>query len=124
MELKIKIENESVYKEQMKAFGRVEGAIRKDEGTGKLTFKAFNRRPIKRVKVRRIAELDNGWVGVSEKLVITRAAYEKRVGVERIKVHGSFPKRYGTTTVMGLMEEHTSDAKNALLDWDLNRLGF
>lgn len=109
MELKIKIENESVFNEQMKAFGRVEGAIRKDEGTGKLTFKAFNRRPIKRVKVRRIAELDNGWVGVSEKLVITRAAYEKRVGVERI---------------MAQMDLFNKQAKSALIDQELDLLEF
>ena len=39
--------------------------------------------------------------------------------LERIKVFGSFPKDVGTAQVMGLLEEHTRDAKNALIDREL-----
>ena len=39
--------------------------------------------------------------------------------MERIKVFGSFPKEMGTAAVMGLMEEHHRDAKNALIEYEL-----
>jgi hypothetical protein len=38
---------------------------------------------------------------------------------KRIKLFGSFPKDEGKATVMGLMEEHTRDAKNALIEQEL-----
>jgi len=44
--------------------------------------------------------------------------------MERVKVHASFPKDYGTATVMGLLEEHTRDAKNALIDHELDLIEF
>jgi hypothetical protein len=34
-------------------------------------------------------------------------------------VFGSFPKDLGTARVMGLLEEHTHDAKNALIDREI-----
>ena len=39
--------------------------------------------------------------------------------LERIKVYGSFPKDLGTARVMGLLEDHTRDAKNALIDREI-----
>jgi hypothetical protein len=39
--------------------------------------------------------------------------------MERIKVFGSFPKDYGTATVMGLLDEHAKDAKNALIEREI-----
>ena len=39
--------------------------------------------------------------------------------VARIKVFGSFPKDVGTAQVMGLLEDNTRDAKNALIDREL-----
>ncbi len=39
--------------------------------------------------------------------------------LERIKVYGLFPKDLGTARVMGLLEDHTRDAKNALIDRDI-----
>ena len=44
--------------------------------------------------------------------------------IERIKVYGSFPKDYGTATVMGLLDEHAKDAKNALIDRELDIIEF
>ena len=44
--------------------------------------------------------------------------------MERIKVFGSFPKEYSTPKVMGLLEEHTKDAKSALIDRELDLIEF
>ena len=83
---------------------RVEGVLFLDENTGKLTFKAYNRQPRVREKDRLVKKLPWGWVKES---------------MERIKVFGSFPKDVGTAQVMGLLEDHTRDTKNALIDREL-----
>ena len=83
---------------------RVEGVLFLDENTGKLSFKAYNRQPRVREKDRLVKKLPWGWVKES---------------MERIKVFGSFPKDVGTAQVMGLLEDHTRDAKNALIDREL-----
>ena len=82
----------------------VEGSLRRDEWTGKVTFRAYQRQSRVREKDCLIKKLPWGWVKES---------------IERIKVFGSFPKDYGTVTVMGLLEEHTRDAKNALIEREL-----
>ena len=84
---------------------RVEGVLYVDENTGKLTFKAYNRKPYVRKKDLLVKKLPWGWVKES---------------MERIKVFGSFPKEYSTPKVMGLLEEHTKDAKSALIDRELD----
>ena len=88
---------------------RVEGVLFLDENTGRLTFKAYNRQPRVREKDRLVKKLPGGWVKES---------------IERIKVYGSFPKDYGTATVMGLLDEHAKDAKNALIDRELDIIEF
>ena len=88
---------------------RVEGVLYMDENTGRLTFKAYNRQPRKRDKDRMVKKLPWGWVKES---------------MERIKVFGSFPKEYSTPRVMGLLEEHTKEAKNALIDRELDIIEF
>ena len=88
---------------------RVEGVLYMDENTGRLTFKAYNRQPRKRDKDRMVKKLPWGWVKES---------------MERIKVFGSFPKEYSTPQVMGLLEEHTKEAKNALIDRELDLIEF
>ena len=88
---------------------RVEGVLYVDQNTGKLTFKAYNRQPRVREKDRLVKKLPWGWVKES---------------MERIKVFGSFPKDYSTATVIGMMEEHTKDAKNALIDKELDLIEF
>ena len=88
---------------------RVEGVLFIDENTGRLTFKAYNRQPRIRQKDSLVKKLPWGWVKES---------------LERIKVFGSFPKDMGTATVMGLLEEHTRDAKNALIDRELDVIEF
>lgn len=88
---------------------RVEGVLFLDENTGKLTFKAYNRQPRLRKKDRLVKKLPWGWVKES---------------MERIKVFGSFPKDYSTATVIGMMEEHTKDAKDALIERELDLIEF
>ena len=88
---------------------RVEGVLFMDENTGLLTFKAYNRQPRVREKDRLVKKLPWGWVKES---------------LERIKVFGSFPKDMGTAAVMGLMEEHMRDAKNAMIERELDQIEF
>ena len=88
---------------------RVEGVLFLDENTGKLTFKAYNRQPRVREKDRLVKKLPWGWVKES---------------MERIKVFGSFPKEYSTAQVMGMLDDHTKDAKNALIDKELDIIEF
>lgn len=88
---------------------RVEGVLYMDEETGLLTFKAYNRQPRIRQKDKLVKKLPWGWVKES---------------LERIKVFGSFPKDMGTAQVMGLLDEHARDAKNALIDRELDLIEF
>ena len=83
---------------------RVEGVLYVDQNTGRLTFKAYNRQSHKREKDQLVKKLPWGWVKES---------------LERFKVFGSFPKDMGTARVMGLLDEHTREAKNALIDREL-----
>ena len=82
----------------------VVGSLHRDEWTGKVTFRAYQRMPREREKDRLVKKLPWGWVKES---------------IERIKVYGSFPKDMGTARVMGLLEDNTRDAKNALIDREL-----
>ena len=83
---------------------RVEGVLYVDQNTGRLTFKAYNRQPRKREKDQLVKKLPWGWVKESAR---------------KLKVFGSFPKDMGTARVMGLLDEHTREAKNALIDREL-----
>ena len=83
---------------------RVEGVLYLDENTGRITFKAYNRQPRIREKDVLVKKLPWGWVKES---------------MMRIKVFSSFPKDVGTAQVMGLLEDNTRDAKNALIDREL-----
>jgi hypothetical protein len=88
---------------------RVEGALYMDQNTGKLTFKAYNRQSRVREKDRLVKKLPWGWVKES---------------VQRVKVFGSFPKDYDAAEVMGLLEEHTKDAKQAMVEKKLDEIVF
>jgi len=88
---------------------RVAGVLFVDGETGRLTFKAYNRQPRVREKDRLVRKLPWGWVKES---------------MLRIKVLGSFPKEMGMPAVMGLLDEHSRDAKNALIDRELDKWEF
>ena len=82
----------------------VEGSLRRDEWTGKVTFRAYQRQPRMRNRDGLVKKLPWGWVKES---------------LERIKVFGSFPKDNGTAQVIGMLEEHTRGAKNALIEREI-----
>ena len=82
----------------------VEGSLHRDAWTGRLTFNAYNRQPRKRQRDLLVKKLPWGWVKES---------------LQRIKVFGSFPKDFGNVRVAGMLEDHTRDAKNALIEREL-----
>ena len=82
----------------------VEGSLYRDKLTGRLVFKAYNRKPRRRVRDRLIRILEHGWVKESE---------------QRIKVFESIPKDIGTPRVMNVLDREVKEAKNALIDWEL-----
>ena len=88
---------------------RVEGVLYLDESTGKLTFKAYNRISRSREKDRMVKKLPWDWVKVSQ---------------QRFKVFASLPKEVGLTKAMSLLDEHTREAKDALIDRELDIIEF
>ena len=88
---------------------RVEGVLYMDENTGRLTFKAYNRKNENHKKDQMVKKLPWGWVKES---------------LERIKVFGSFPKDVGTAHVMSLMDDHNRLAKNAMIERELDIIEF
>ena len=56
-----------------------------------------------------IRRLEHGWVKES---------------VERIKVYESIPKDIGTAKVLAVIDRETKEAKNALIDRELDMLEF
>ncbi len=87
----------------------VEGSLHRDKWTSVITFNAYNRLPRKRQKDALLKKTPWGWVKES---------------MERIKVFGSFPKEYSTPQMMGMLDEHTKDAKNALIERELDIIEF
>ena len=83
---------------------RVEGVLYMDENTGRLTFKAYNRQPRVREKDRMVKKLPWGWVKESK---------------ERTKLFVSVPKEFGTASTMGIFDEQTREAKNALIEREI-----
>ena len=88
---------------------RVEGALRRDEWTGKIVFKAYKRSTPMRHRDRLIRRLEHGWVKESQ---------------ERIKVYETIPKEIGTARVMAVIDRETKEAKNALIDRELDLIEF
>ena len=105
----INIENEETFKEQLKKFGRAEGVITEDTITGELNYKVYNRKPIKRSKAKLLQELDFGWLKESKELIIRREA---------------FPKRLGTSRILSLMDEGNRQAKNGVIERELDLIEF
>ena len=83
---------------------RIEGTLGYDKWTGEKSFNAFNRKERAHVKDKLVKKLPWGWVKES---------------MERIKVFGSFPQEVGTARVIGLLDEHTHEAKEALIEREL-----
>ncbi len=105
----INIENEETFKEQLKKYGRAEGVITKSATTGKLNYKAYNRKPIKRLKAKLLRQLDFGWLKETKEMIIRREAY---------------PKRLGSARVLALMDEGNRQAKDGVIDRELDNIEF
>jgi hypothetical protein len=88
---------------------RVEGALRRDEWTGRLSFRAYKRRPIIRNRDRIIRKLEHGWIKESK---------------ERIKLYETIPKDLGTARIMAVIDRETKEAKGALIDRELDLMEF
>lgn len=82
----------------------VEGSLHRDKWTGAITFNEWKRRAPRHRKDKLVRKLPWGWVKES---------------VKNLKVHGSFPKDFGTAEVMGMLDEHTRQAKDALMDREI-----
>ena len=82
----------------------VDGSMHKAHHSSMLVFRAFNRKPRRRIKDRLIRMLEHGWVKESE---------------ERIKVFESVPKDIGTPRVMNVLERELKEVKNALIERDI-----
>ena len=82
----------------------VEGSLHRDQWTGKVTFRAYNRKPQNRYKDKLIKKLPWGWVKESQ---------------ERIKVHESMPKDLGTARIMAILADEHRLVNNALIDREL-----
>ena len=83
---------------------RVEGSIGYDLMTGRKNFNAHHRKVRVRSRNKLVKKLPWGWVKES---------------ALQLKVFGSFPKAVGTARVMALLDEHTRDAKDALIEREL-----
>ena len=76
----------------------VEGSLRRDEWTGRITFKAYNRKsPFRHDRV--ICQLENGWLKESPK---------------RIKFYNSVKKTIGQRLVNVVMHRELNTAMNKL----------
>ena len=87
----------------------VEGSLRRDEWTGKISFRAYKRQPCERHRDRTIRKLEHGWVKESK---------------ERIKLFESLPKELGTARVLAVIDRETNEAKDALIDRELDMIEF
>lgn len=88
---------------------RVQGVLYIDENTGKITFKPYYCRSQNNKRDRLVAKLEHGWVRESK---------------ERIKVYDSIPKDMGMARVMSVLDREIKDAKNVLIDKELNLIEF
>ena len=77
----------------------VEGSLHRDQWTGKLTFKAYNRQPRKRHKDKLVCPLESGWLKESQ---------------QRIKFYSSVKKELGVAEIHNAMERDLNKAMSAM----------
>ena len=79
----------------------VEGSLHRDEWTGKVSFRAYQRQPRVREKDRLVKKLPWGWV--KESLL-------------RVKRYSSVPKEMTLAEKLAVLDEENELAKNALIE--------
>ena len=82
MKYLIEISQENL--ERLQAGKYVEGSIRKDEQTGNLVFRAYNRKSVKRRKDVTICHLEHGWLKESSNRIKFFNSVDKKVGALQI----------------------------------------
>ena len=91
----------------------VEGSLRlqlSSMGThSEVGFRPYNRKPRVKYHDRVIHRLEHGWVKESK---------------ERIKLFESVPKELGTARILAVIDRETKEAKNSLIDHELDMLEF
>jgi len=104
----IMIDDEAM--DRLESGERIECSMKMNLRTKTITLTVWRRTvPKQRQKDRLVKKLPWGWVKES---------------IERVKVFGSFPKDMGTAAMMGQLDEHHRDAKNALIDRELDLIEF
>ena len=83
---------------------RVEGTVGFDTCKGMGDLNAFIRKRYNKPQDKLVKKLPWGWVKKS---------------LTRVKVFASFPDDVGTARVLGLLDDHTRDAKNALIEYEI-----
>lgn len=109
---KIEIRNENIVMNALKKGLKVEGRLWLEETEdGKLVicFRQYNRKPQPKQRNWLIRRLEHGWVKES---------------VERIKVYESIPKEIGTPRILAVIDRETKEAKNAIIDHELDLIEF
>lgn len=109
---KIEIRNENIVMNLLKKGLKVEGRLWLEEtvdGKFVIRFDRYNRKPQPKQHNLLIRRLEHGWVKES---------------VERIKVYESIPKDIGTPKVLAVIDRETKEAKDALIDRELDLLEF
>ena len=62
----------------------VKGSLHRDQWTGRLTFKAYNRQPRMRPKDKLICPLETGWLKESQQRIKFFSSVKKELGVAEI----------------------------------------
>ena len=109
---KVNIKNENSVMNALHKGLKVEGRLwleKSERGEWIICFDRYNRKPQTKRHNRLICRLEHGWVKES---------------VERIKVYESIPKEIGTPRILAVIDRETKEAKNALIDRELDLLEF
>ena len=109
---KIEIKNENIVMNLLKKGFKVEGRLwleETEDGKFVIWFQQYNRKTQVRYHDRLLHRMEHGWVRESK---------------ERIKVYESIPKELGTARVMSILERETKEAKNTLIERELDMLEF
>ena len=108
----VEFKNENIVTNALKKGLKVEGRLwleETEDGKFVIWFQQYNRQPQPKQRNRLIRRLEHGWVKES---------------VERIKVYESIPKGIGTPRVLAVIDRETKEAKNAIIDHELDLMEF
>lgn len=109
---KVFMKDEEVVMNALKKGLKVEGRLwleETEDGQLIICFQQYDRKPKGFYSDRLIQRLEHGWVKESK---------------ERIKLFESLPKVLGTSRVVAVIDREMREAKNALLDRELDMLEF